>query len=241
MSNDATPPNRAARRAEKSRRGKDRSAGAALPISRRDLDAIGARATETVQAAMLSYLGCWTGDPSDVLLRQTDASGNVVTTPGGAIGTAYIPFFAVLDLADRGIPARVVAGSAMWSLGRGRSDVLSHGCEESFGPEWDAQNGNYHVWLEIDGFIVDVTARLLPTKFAYAAGEVPIGASLQRWHKFPDTIIHPLGRPMSDPRKRSGPAYGYAPGSNDLTRLAFDNCLSMAAQVRASHRDTSAP
>jgi hypothetical protein len=72
-------------------------------------------------------------------------------------------------LRELGVPAEAAAGSAVWRVGAGDSDVISH-AREVAGPAF-VQAGvsaamQFHAWVEAPGLLVDFSTHTLPLKGA---------------------------------------------------------------------------
>ena len=137
-----------------------------------------------------------------ILLSSPDA---VEVTPA-RLAAPLIAFMAQQVVAERGVAAEVVAGTAIWSVGSGDRDTLDHGVAPATDdPSWLVQAGHFHTWLQMEGGLVDFAARHLRAKFEAAHRDDPFSTPPGRWRAFPDALVHPAGAPMPDPvRDRGG-------------------------------------
>lgn len=95
-------------------------------------------------------------------------------------------------LADEGINSSVVVGFAAWRVADGDGDVVAHVPM----PGMVAQPGGapYHVWLEIDGLIVDFTTYQLKRK-AKQLDLLDGGHTVVEW--CPEYLLEPKSRVVS--------------------------------------------
>lgn len=192
-----------------------------LPLSEAELATLGEEADRRARAAAFAQLGL---DPalSDIpfeFVVMPAADGGVQELELGPLAAPLVAFAGQQVLGKRGVPARVVAGAAIWSVGSGRWDTLDHGVEvPSRDPALLAAFSAYHTWLDVDGGVIDLAARHLPAKLAAAHRERPFSTPPERWRRFPETIVHAVGMPMLDPERDAEAPYAYRPGGSELLR-----------------------
>lgn len=150
---------------------------------------------------------------------------------------APIMAFAAAELLHaQGRTACVVAGAAMWSVGRGNLDTLDHGVARHSTPRQDVARGDFHTWLTCDGWLFDFAACTLPVKLNQANAVQPFSSPRRRWRRFPETIVHNLNCPMPDPRRDVRAPYGYYPRGPNLLASVRGSLEQLVSEAEARAR-----
>jgi hypothetical protein len=120
--------------------------------------------------------------------RLAAAIQKLATAASGHVGSDCYAHSTIAQeiLARLGVQARLVVGYAAWRVGDGDGDVILH----APAPGMVEQPGGvpYHVWLEIDDHLLDLTTYSLPTKAAQLDA-LDGGHTSVTW--FPDYLFVP--------------------------------------------------
>lgn len=93
-------------------------------------------------------------------------------------------------LRSLGMDAKMVAGSAIWRIGSGDGDVISHAREingAKYAQEGAQNAGMFHAWIEAPGLVIDFSTSTLRSK-AKQLDEADGGTTQVDW--CPDMIWH---------------------------------------------------
>ncbi len=239
-------PNRQQRRATARRQARAMAHLTGFPLDADDIIRLGDVAQHVTGEVLAAELGV-TRSIGEAARRLVvlDADGTPRETPFGHMRAPLLAFAAAELLRGEGIAARVVAGRAIWPVDAGEWDTLDHGVQTTGRLMGDVVSGRYHTWLEAGGCIMDFAARELPSKFETAHEAQPFSTPPMIWRQFLQTIIHPLGRSMSNPLGDANSAYAYWDGGLAmlaLVRRALAQYLARTetlAEASAAHLEAS--
>lgn len=202
-----------------------------LPLTSSQLAAIGQKADQIADQVAREFMGIahfntdapvWViaGGPDGVRLSPLAAA------KGGLITMAAHRIFQRARLVSK-----LVAGGALWSVGSGADDIFEHGYNSTGSLSRDVKAGRWHLWIELDGWLLDFSSRLLPAKLKAEHRTRPFSTPPHRWHRFPDVITHDLRRPMPDPARNRHDHYGYHKNQSAMRRLVLQQAEPQRRRV----------
>jgi len=116
--------------------------------------------TETGNIALSASIQTITGtgfNPGEAYVLMPDGT----LENAELLAAPLIAHVAAGHLLSSGKNARVVAGSAIWSVGPKALDTLDHGVERLLPPKMAVAHGDFHTWVVCDGWLIDFAARTL--------------------------------------------------------------------------------
>lgn len=204
------PPSRQQRRALERALKKGQDLPKAQPLSEEQLTMIGDAADQIADKVAREQLGiAQLAVPSEAITTIASSPDGTQLLPFVVVKGGFINLIADELLRVMGYDVRLVAGRAMWSVGVGDADTFDHGYTTTGSIELDVETGCWHLWLELDGWLLDFSSRVLPEKLKLEHQNNPFSTPPHRWRRFPDVIRHDLGKPMPDPFQDRFALYGY--------------------------------
>lgn len=205
----------------------------AQSLSEEQLSMIGDAVDQIADKVAREHLGiAQLAVPSKAITTIAPSPDGTQLLPFAAVKGGFINLVADELLRVMGYDVKLVAGRAMWSVGAGDADTFDHGYKTTGSIELDVETGRWHLWLELDGWLLDFSSRMLPEKLKLEHQNNPFSTPPHRWRRFPDVIQHDLDKPMPDPFQDRFALYGYWAEHPELKQLLLWRMRSERRMIR---------